>query len=58
MTFLRQLSTALSRIADHQQGQEVERAAASRAESRRGADYAAIQSSHSTAGVHPISFGL
>ena len=55
MTFLRTLSSALERMSDRMQGQDVERRNASG--SRFGADYAALSKARSSQGISSIGIG-
>ena len=56
MSFLRSLSSALSRLADHQQGQDVERRDDALAH-RRGRDHAALMNARGAYGVGPVGLG-
>ncbi|NMA75866.1 MAG: hypothetical protein GX960_01160 [Actinomycetales bacterium] len=56
MTFLRSLSSAMGRIADRMQGQDVERPGATSTQ-RAGEDYAAMMKSRYSQGIGPMGMG-
>lgn len=56
MTFLRSLSSALGRLSDRMQGQDIERRSAGQA-SRFGADYAALAKARSSQGISSLGMG-
>lgn len=56
MNFFRSLNSALSRLADHMQGQDVERSNAV-PNNRLGGDYAAIMKANSNQGIGSIGMG-
>lgn len=56
MTFLRNLSTALGRLAGHMQGQDVERTQVVQG-SRFNSDYAVLARAHTGQGISTISLG-
>lgn len=56
MTFLRSLSSAMGRIADRMQGQDVERPGATSTQ-RVGEDYAAMMKSRYSQGIGPMGMG-
>ncbi|WP_157697164.1 hypothetical protein [Brachybacterium avium] len=56
MTFLRNLSSALERLSDRMQGQDIERQRLVGG-SRLGADYAALAKARSSQGISSIGMG-
>ncbi|MGO1257308.1 MAG: hypothetical protein ACTMII_00010 [Brachybacterium sp.] len=56
MTFLRSLSSALGRLSERMQGQDVERHNAV-PNNRLGADYAAVARARSSQGISPLGMG-
>ncbi|MGO1284173.1 MAG: hypothetical protein ACTHWF_01505 [Brachybacterium sp.] len=56
MTFLRSFSSALGRLADRMQGQDVERPG-NVSENRTGGDYAAVIKSRASQGIGPMGMG-
>lgn len=56
MTFLRSLSTAVGRMADRMQGQDVERHNAV-VGNRMGGDVAAVTQARTSQGVSPLGLG-
>ncbi|MDN5820205.1 MAG: hypothetical protein L0H74_04150 [Brachybacterium sp.] len=56
MTFLRHLSSALDRLSDRMQGQDIERQHPGQGH-RVGADYAALAKAHSSQGISPMGMG-
>lgn len=56
MTFLRALSSALGRLSERMQGQDVERHNVV-PDHRLGGDYTAVMKAHHSQGAGPIGFG-
>lgn len=56
MTFLRSLSSALGRLSERMQGQDVERHNAV-PNNRLGGDYAAVARARSSQGISPLGMG-
>lgn len=56
MTFLRALSSALGRLSERMQGQDVERHNVVPG-NRLGGDYTAVMKAHHSQGAGPIGFG-
>lgn len=56
MTFLRNLSSALGRISDRMQGQDIERQHLTQG-NRLGADYAALAKARTSQGISPMGMG-
>lgn len=56
MTFLRSLSSALGRLSDRMQGQDVERRNAV-PDNRLGGDFAAVARARSSQGISPLGLG-